>query len=107
MTRRTLLGALKCAFRDLRRELATDDWTLVIFAVDVAGCRVSRQSSCRNRKQNWSCEIVLGQDRFASPSVGAIVLPERRKVRPMQAANARVGMVEDRRDVSTSSTRRR
>lgn len=34
MTRRTLLGALKCAFRDLRRELATIDWTLVIFAVD-------------------------------------------------------------------------
>ena len=50
MTRRTLLGALKCAFRDLRRELATIDWTLVIFAVDVAGCRVSRQSSCRNHK---------------------------------------------------------
>jgi hypothetical protein len=50
MTRRTLLGALKCAFRDLRRELATIDWTLVIFAVELAGCRVSRQSSCRDRK---------------------------------------------------------
>lgn len=35
MTRRTLLGALKCAFRDLRRELATIDWTLAIVAVDV------------------------------------------------------------------------
>jgi hypothetical protein len=34
MTRRTLLGALKCAFRDLRRELATIDWTLVIVAVN-------------------------------------------------------------------------
>jgi hypothetical protein len=34
MTRRTLLGALKCAFRDLRRELATIDWTFVIFAVN-------------------------------------------------------------------------
>jgi hypothetical protein len=34
MTRRTLLGALKCAFRDLRRELATMDWTFVIFAVE-------------------------------------------------------------------------
>lgn len=50
MTRRTLLGALKCAFRDLRRELATIDWTLVIFAVELAGCRVSRQSSCRKHK---------------------------------------------------------
>lgn len=50
MTRRTLLGALKCAFRDLRRELATIDWTLVIFAVGWAGCRVSRQSSCRTSK---------------------------------------------------------
>lgn len=36
MTRRTLLGALKCAFRDLRRELATIALTLVIFAVGLA-----------------------------------------------------------------------
>jgi len=36
MTRRTLLGALKCAFRDLRRELATCAWTFAI----VAGCWV-------------------------------------------------------------------
>jgi hypothetical protein len=33
MTRRTLLGALKCAFRDLRRELASCVWTLAIVAV--------------------------------------------------------------------------
>jgi hypothetical protein len=32
-TRRTLLGAPKWAFRDLRRELATDCWTLVIVLV--------------------------------------------------------------------------
>jgi hypothetical protein len=31
--RRTLLGAPKWAFRDLRRELATDCWTLVIVLV--------------------------------------------------------------------------
>lgn len=35
MTRRTLLGALKCDFRDLRRELATTAWTLAIVAVNV------------------------------------------------------------------------
>lgn len=50
MTRRALLGALKCAFRDLRRELATIDWTLVIFAVELAGWRVSRQSFVSRRK---------------------------------------------------------
>jgi hypothetical protein len=32
MTRRTLLGALKCAFRDLRRELARLDCVLAIVA---------------------------------------------------------------------------
>lgn len=32
MTRRTLLGALKCAFRDLRRELAICAWTFAIVA---------------------------------------------------------------------------
>ena len=41
MTRRTLLGAPKCAFRDLRRELATTAWTLAIVAVKLACCRVS------------------------------------------------------------------
>lgn len=40
MMRRTLLGALKCAFRDLRRELATFAWTLVIVLV------VSRRWCC-------------------------------------------------------------
>ena len=34
MTRRTLLGALKCAFRELRREL---DTILAIFAAGWAG----------------------------------------------------------------------
>lgn len=37
MTRRTLLGALKCAFRDLRRELASCAWTLAIVAVKWGG----------------------------------------------------------------------
>jgi hypothetical protein len=39
MTRRTLLGALKCAFRELRREL---DTILAIFAAGLAGDGVSR-----------------------------------------------------------------
>jgi hypothetical protein len=65
MTRRTLLGALKCAFRDLRRELATIALTLVIFAVELAGCRVSRQSSCRDHKIGC-CEMCLCWGGFAS-----------------------------------------
>ena len=36
MTRRSLLGALKCAFRDLRRELATTACVLAIVDVDLA-----------------------------------------------------------------------
>lgn len=42
MTRRTLLGALKCAFRELRREL---DTILAIFAAGLAGDGVSRTRS--------------------------------------------------------------
>lgn len=46
MTRRALLGAEKCAFRDLRRELATSDWTLAIVAVcDVVG--LVERKACR------------------------------------------------------------
>ena len=95
MTRRTLLGALKCAFRDLRRELATIDWTLVIFAVELAGCRVSRQSSCRDRK-NWSCEMCLCWGGFASLAWSEEVFCRFRKVRP----GSRVRIVDRiRRDV--------
>ena len=52
ITRRTLLGAPKCAFRDLRRELETEFLILVIVVV------VPTLMFCLDRSRHW--EIVCG-----------------------------------------------
>jgi hypothetical protein len=71
MTRRTLLGALKCAFRDLRRELASCAWTLAIVAVVSTvgvGEEVRSSSSGSKLMFEWCQWVRLGAGLgFADP----------------------------------------
>lgn len=84
MTRRTLLGAEKCAFRDLRRELATIE-LLPIVAV-IRDCRVSGEKpSCRDA-QNWSS--VLGAS--LASVWGETILPMRKRLAGCSEAPDRI-----------------
>lgn len=77
-TRRTLLGALKCAFRDLRRELAMDCWTLVIVMV-IPSVGVVVSERCRS----WKLCVDLRKSRLFACALGGGLVPVRSNVPPL------------------------